>query len=167
MNENGPVTAIDDALRANLAFAATYEPSLVPPRPKVAFVLCMDARIDPVRALGLPPGHAHIIRNAGGRVADAIRSLVVSQTMLGTEEVAIIHHTQCGMATFTDAELRQKLRAERQAIADNIAFLAFTDLEQAIRDDITIYGQSPLLRQDIPVRGFVYEVETGRLREVV
>jgi carbonic anhydrase len=167
MRENGPVTAIDDALRANLAFAASYEPATRLPQPKVAFVLCMDARIDPIRALGLPPGHAHIIRNAGGRVVDAIRSLVVSQSIIGTEEVAIIHHTQCGMATFTDAEIRQKLRAERQAIADNIAFLPFTDLEQAIRDDITFYRQSPLLRQDIPVRGFVYEVETGRLREVV
>lgn len=126
----------------------------------------MDARIDPIRALGLPPGSAHIIRNAGGRVVDAIRSLVVSQTIIGTEEVAIIHHTQCGMETFTDAEIRQKLRDERNAIADDIAFLPFQDLEQAIRDDIQIYRQSPLLRQDIPVRGFIYEVDSGRLREV-
>lgn len=166
MLDNGRMTAIDDALRANRAFAAGYRAPSQPPQPKVAFVLCMDARIDPVGALGLPPGSAHIIRNAGGRVVDAIRSLVVSQTIIGTEEVAIIHHTQCGMETFTDAEIRQKLRSERQANADNIAFLAFTDLEQAIRDDIATYRQSPLLRQDIPVRGFVYEVETGRLREV-
>ena len=129
-------------------------------------MLCMDARIDPVRTLGLAPGEAHIIRNAGGRVIDAIRSLIVSQTIIGTNEVAVIHHTQCGMQTFTDAEIRQRLRQERGANADNIAFLAFTDLDQAIRDDIAIYRQSPLLRQDIPVRGFVYEVETGRLREV-
>lgn len=129
-------------------------------------MLCMDARIDPIRALGLPPGSAHIIRNAGGRVVDAIRSLVISQTIIGTEEVAIIHHTQCGMETFTDAEIRQKLRDERNAIADDIAFLPFQDLEQAIRDDIQIYRQSPLLRQDIPVRGFIYEVDSGRLREV-
>ncbi len=161
------VTAIDDALKANLKFAAGFAPPTQPPRPKLALVLCMDARIDPIRALGLPPGAAHIIRNAGGRVADAIRSLVVSQAIIGTEEVAIVHHTQCGMQTFTDAEIRQKLRDERDAIADDIAFLAFQDLEQAVRDDVRIYRLSPLLRQDIPVRGFVYEVETGRLREVV
>lgn len=161
------MTALDDAVLANLEFAAGYEPPIQSPQPKLALVLCMDARIDPIRALGLLPGHAHIIRNAGGRVVDAIRSLVVSQTIIGTEEVAIIHHTQCGMQTFTDAEIRQKLRSERQANADNIAFLAFTGLEQAVRDDIATYRQSPLLRQDIPVRGFIYEVETGRLREVV
>lgn len=161
------MTAIDDALRANRQYAASFDPGLQPPRPKLALVLCMDARIDPIRALGLPSGHAHIIRNAGGRVVDAIRSLIVSQTIIGTEEVAIIHHTQCGMETFTDAEIRQKLRQERNAIADDIAFLPFEDLEQAIRDDIRIYRQSALLRQDIPVRGFIYEVETGRLREVV
>lgn len=160
------MTAIDNAVLANLEFAAGFQAPSQPPQPTLALVLCMDARIDPIRALGLPPGHAHIIRNAGGRVVDAIRSLIVSQTMIGTEEVAIVHHTQCGMSTFTDAEIRQKLRAERNAIADDIAFLAFEDLEQAIRDDIRIYRQSALLRQDIPVRGFIYEVETGRLREV-
>lgn len=160
------MTAIDDALHANREWAANFDGSLQPPRPRLALVLCMDARIDPIRALGLPPGSAHIIRNAGGRVVDAIRSLVISQTIIGTEEVAIIHHTQCGMETFTDAEIRQKLRDERNAIADDIAFLPFQDLEQAIRDDIQIYRQSPLLRQDIPVRGFIYEVDSGRLREV-
>lgn len=163
----GSVTAIDDALKANLQYAASFSAPLQPPQPRLALVLCMDARIDPIRALGLPSGSVHIIRNAGGRVADAIRSLVISQSIIGTEEVAIVHHTQCGMQTFTDAEIRQKLRDERNAIADDIAFLAFSDLEQAIRDDIRIYRQSPLLRQDIPVRGFVYEVETGRLREIV
>ncbi|MEO6396854.1 MAG: carbonic anhydrase [Tepidiformaceae bacterium] len=160
------MTAIDDALKANLAFAAQFTEVATPPRPRLALVLCMDARIDPIRALGLPTGHAHIIRNAGGRVVDAIRSLIVSQTVIGTEEVAIVHHTQCGMETFTDAEIRQKLRDERNAIADDIAFLAFRDQEQAIRDDIRIYRQSALLRQDIPVRGFIYDVATGRLREV-
>ena len=161
------MTEIDAAVAANLRYAASFDGAFQPPPPKLALVLCMDARIDPIRALGLPSGAAHIIRNAGGRVVDAIRSLVISQTIIGTEEVAIVHHTQCGMATFTDAEIRQKLRDERNAIADDVAFLPFQDLEQAIRDDIRIYRQSALLRQDIPVRGFIFEVETGRLREVV
>ena len=163
----GPVTAIDNALAANQIFVDSFQPSDMPPSPKLALVLCMDARIDPIRALGLPPGHAHIIRNAGGRVAEAIRSLIVSQTMIGTDEVAIVHHTQCGMAAFSEEAMQQRVREARKAPVDGLSFLAFSDLEQSVRDDIELYRQTPLLRQDIPVRGFIYEVETGRFREVV
>lgn len=126
----------------------------------------MDARIDPWRAFGLTVGEAHVIRNAGGRLSDALRSLIISQTMLGTEAVAIIHHTECGMATFTDASIREVLRDERQAIADDVAFLPFTDLERSVRDDMKLYRLSPLLRQDLELRGFIYDVNTGALREV-
>jgi carbonic anhydrase len=126
----------------------------------------MDARIDPARALGLEEGDAHVIRNAGGRIADALRSLAISQELLGTEEVAIIHHTDCGMLTFSDESLRKRLRKSRGADADAVAFLPFSDVDESVRDDLAAYAASPLVRHDIPVRGFVYDVKTGRLREV-
>jgi carbonic anhydrase len=124
----------------------------------------MDARIEPMRALGLRIGDAHVIRNAGGRVSDALRSLAISQTLLGTEEVMIIHHTDCGMVTFTDDAIRGMLR-ERGVNADDVAFLPFPNLEQSVRDDIALYKQSPLTR-DLPVRGFIYDVNTGSVTEV-
>jgi len=127
----------------------------------------MDSRIDLVEALGLELGEAHMIRNAGGRVADAIRSLVVSQLFLGTEAVAIIHHTGCGQLLYTDESIRSKLRAERNAVADGIAFLPFADLEQSVRDDLATYHASPLVRHDAEVRGFIYDVDTGALTEIV
>lgn len=140
----------------------------LPPQPrlKLVVVACMDARIDPPRALGINPGEAHILRNAGGRVVPALRSIAVSQQFLGTEAVAIIHHTRCGMSTFTDLDMREKLRGNLGADADHIAFLPFSDLEQSVKDDLAAYGRSPIVRHDIPVRGFIYEVETGLLREV-
>ena len=159
------MTRIDDILEANAAFAATFAPG-PPPDPRVALVLCMDARIDPIRALGLPYGTAHIIRNAGGRVSDAIRSLAVSQAILGTEEVAIIHHTQCGMMTLSDRDIRERLQAVHRTVPDGYEFLTFEDLEQVAREDLATYRASPLVRQDIPVRILIFEVETGRLREV-
>lgn len=162
------IDPFEHILKANRDFATTYKMADLPPQPrlKLAVVACMDARIDPPRALGINPGEAHILRNAGGRVVPALRSIAVSQQFLGTEAVAIIHHTLCGMQTFTDLELRQRLRKNLDADADHIAFLPFTDLEQSVRDDLAAYAQSPIVRHDIPVRGFVYEVETGLLREV-
>lgn len=160
------MSVIDELLEGNSRSAARYPATTTVARPRLALVLCMDARIDPWRAFGLEKGSAHLIRNAGGRVADAVRSLVVSQVMFGTEAVAIVHHTDCGMLTFTDEAMRLRLREQRGAIADHVAFLPFTDLDEAVRDDLEIYRQSPLLRQDIPVRGFVFDVATGLLREV-
>lgn len=155
-------------LKANEAYAAGFKKGelALPPARRVAVVVCMDARIDPARALGLEEGDAHVIRNAGGRITDALRSLAISQTLLGTEEVVIVHHTDCGMLTFTDESIRRQLRNERQIDADSVAFLPFSDLDTSVRDDIAAYHASPLVRHDVPVRGFVYDVKTGRLREV-
>lgn len=159
---------IKEILASNAAYAAAFQQAQrpAPHGPNIALVTCMDARIETGRAFGLQEGDAHVIRNAGGRVSEAIRSLVISQELLGTEEVAIVHHTNCGMLTFADADLRAKLRS-RGALADDIAFLSFPDLEQSVRDDLAIYKASNLLRQDIPVRGFVFDVTTGALREVL
>ncbi len=159
------VTTIDTLLAANAAYAANFVQ--VPPGiPHVALVLCMDARIDPIRVLGIPPGHAHIIRNAGGRVVEALRSLIVSQQMIGTDEVAIVHHTECGMQTFTNDEIHDRLRERFGPAADPLEFHPFTNLEESVREDLALYRATPFLRQDIPVRGFIYDVATGRLREV-
>jgi len=162
------VSVIDEVVATNQQYAAVFDkPNLpMPPARKLAVVVCMDARIHPEAALGIQLGEAHMIRNAGGRVADALRSLAISQTLLGTDEVAIIHHTDCGMLTFSDESIRQKLRTERGVDADAVAFLAFSDLDQSVRDDLATYEQSPLVRHEIPVRGFVYDVNTGGLREV-
>jgi len=162
------MTITDELLTANRAYAEKFQKGelALPPARKIALVVCMDARIDPARALGLEEGDAHVIRNAGGRIADSLRSLAISQELLGTQEVAIIHHTDCGMLTFSDEALRDRLRKSRSADADAIAFLPFRDLDQSVRDDLAAYAASPLVRHDIPVRGFVYDVKTGRLREV-
>jgi carbonic anhydrase len=159
---------IDELLEANRTYAGgSARPDLaMPPRKKLAIVTCMDARIETGRAFGLEEGDAHVIRNAGGRVIEAIRSLAISQALLGTEDVAIIHHTDCGMLTFTDDQIREKLRTTLEADADHVAFLPFRDLEQSVRDDLAAYRASPLVRQDIPVRGFIYDVGSGLLREV-
>ena len=137
----------------------------MPPSRRVAVVACMDARLDPARVLGLEEGDAHVVRNAGGRAADAVRSLVISQQLLGTREVVVIHHTDCGMLTFTDEQLRQKVRDDLGTETD-IAFLSFSDLEQSVRDDVAAIRESRLLLQGVPVTGFVYDVKTGRLRQV-
>jgi carbonic anhydrase len=162
-----PVT--QQFIEANQRYAERFAKGHLPlpPGRKVAVVVCMDARIDPARALGLEEGDAHVIRNAGGRISDALRSLSISQTLLGTEEVVIVHHTDCGMLTFTDEGIREQLRRERSVDADAVAFLPFKDLDESIRDDIALYRASALVRQDVPVRGFIYDVKTGRLREVL
>jgi carbonic anhydrase len=122
-------------------------------------------RLETGRLAGLKEGDAHVIRNAGGRVHEAIRSLAISQQLLGTEEVVIIHHTDCGMLTFTDQQLHDKFR-QQHIDSSHIAWLSFTELEQSVKDDIAVYHSSPLLRQDVPVRGFIYDVKTGKLNEV-
>ena len=142
----------------------------MPPGRKVAVVVCMDARIDPARALGLEEGDAHVIRNAGGRAEDAIRSLAISQELLGTREIVVIHHTDCGMLTFsTTTSARSSATSngpDCAKVAGEIDFLPFPDVEQSVRDDVAEIKASPLLRKDVPVSGFVYEVETGRIRRV-
>jgi carbonic anhydrase len=162
------VSVIDEFLRNNERYAASFDLGglPMPPARQVAVVVCMDARIDPEVSLGINLGEAHVIRNAGGRMSDALRSLAISQTLLGTREVAIIHHTDCGMLTFSDDSIRQKLRHERGVDASDVAFLPFDDLEQSVRDDIALYERSPLVLHNVSPRGFIYDVNTGRLSEV-
>ncbi|MBN2192895.1 MAG: carbonic anhydrase [Polyangiaceae bacterium] len=139
----------------------------MPPRRRVAIVTCMDARILPSRILELDIGDAHVIRNAGGRAADAVRSLVISQELLGTREVAVIHHTDCGMLTFTNESLRAKVKSDLGVEGSSIDFLPFTNVEQSVRDDVGLLRASRLIPIDIPIRGFVYDVHSGALTEVV
>lgn len=162
------MSVADEFVQADARYAATFTKGdlPMPPARKVAVVTCMDARLDPAKFLGLEEGDAHVIRNAGGRAADAIRSLVISQQLLGTREVVVIHHTDCGMLIFTDEQLHQKLHDELHVHAE-IPFLPFSDLEQSVRDDVAAIKTSPLLLPDVPVRGFIYDVHDGRLREVV
>ena len=152
---------------ANARYASGFDKGdlPMPPARHLAVVACMDARLDPAKALGLAEGDAHVIRNAGGLATDAIRSLVISQQLLGTREIAIVHHTDCGMLTFTDEQLRTKLHDELGVNTD-IRFLPFSNLEQSVRDDIAAVKASPLLLKDVPVRGFIYDVHTGKLDEV-
>ena len=137
-----------------------------PPARKLAVLACMDARLDPAKVLGLNEGDAHVIRNAGGVVSDdALRSLAISQNLLGTEEIILIHHTDCGMLTFTDDEFAAKLEAETGTKPDWRAH-TFDDLEQNVRTSIAKIEQSPFVPHTDKITGYVYEVETGRLREV-
>jgi carbonic anhydrase len=162
------MSATDDLLANNEAYAASFDKADLPPPPakKVAVVACMDARLDVSRALGLSEGDAHVIRNAGGVVTDdAIRSLAISQRLLGTEEIILIHHTGCGMLTFTDDEFRSSIEQET-GIKPGWAAESFGDLEGDVRQSIARIKASPFLPHKDAVRGFVYEVETGRLREV-
>jgi carbonic anhydrase len=164
------MTVTDELLAANAAYSHVFTKGdlPIPPARQVAILVCMDARIDPAKALGLEEGDAHVIRNAGGRASDdALRSLIISQQLLGTREVLVIHHTDCGMLAFTDGQLRQKLYDELGADASGIDFLAFDDLERSVRDDVATIRSSPLILEATPVRGFVYDVHTGRLTEVV
>ncbi|MGH2987578.1 MAG: beta-class carbonic anhydrase [Solirubrobacterales bacterium] len=138
----------------------------LPPGRKVVILACMDARLNPYGLLGLSEGDAHVIRNAGGVVSeDAIRSLAISQNLLGTEEIVLIHHTDCGMLTFTDDELAERLEGETGQRPEWRA-LAFSDLEQDVREGIERIRSSPFIPRTDRVRGFIYAVETGRLREV-
>ena len=162
------MSTTDQLLANNEAYASSFDKGdlSMPPARKLAVLACMDARLDPARVLGLEDGDAHVIRNAGGVVSeDAIRSLAISQNLLGTEEIVLIHHTDCGMLAFTDEELSAKLEEETGSRPDWKAH-AFSDLEQDVRDSIEKIRANPFLPRTDKVRGFVYEVETGRLREV-
>jgi carbonic anhydrase len=167
-DEEDPMAVTDELLTNNAAYAEGFAKGdlPMPPARKVAVVACMDARLDPARVLGLEEGDAHVIRNAGGVVTeDAIRSLAISQTLLGTEEIVLIHHTDCGMLTFTDDELRAQLQ-QRTGIKPTWAPESFADLDADVRQSIARVKASPFIPHRDRVRGFVYEVETGRLREV-
>jgi carbonic anhydrase len=158
----------DEIFRRNQAYAEQFEGTQLEARPgrKVAVVTCMDARINPYAALGLADGDAHVLRNAGGVVTDdVIRSLAISQRKLGTEEVVLIHHTKCGMQTLTDDAFRAELQ-EATGIAPWFAIESFTDVEADVRQSMERVRHSPFLLHKDRVRGFVYDVDTGRLTEV-
>jgi carbonic anhydrase len=162
------MSATDDLLRNNESYAGSFDKAdlPLPPARKVAVVACMDARLDPARVLGLEEGDAHVIRNAGGVVTDdAIRSLAISQRLLGTEEIVLIHHTDCGMLTFTDDDFKATIQKDT-GIKPTWAAEAFGDLDEDVRQSIARIKTSPFVPKRDAVRGFVYEVETGRLREV-
>ena len=164
---------LKDLLDANGKYAAGFgEGALqMPPARHLAIVTCMDARLEPLAFLGLHLGDAHVIRNAGGRVSeDALRSLVISERLLGTDAILVIHHTDCGMLTFTDDQLRDRVRddlgQEAHAVAAGMEFLPFADLETSVRDDVAIITASPLIPHEIPVYGLIYDVSSGRLQPV-
>jgi carbonic anhydrase len=155
--------------KANEAYASSFNKGdlPMPPARHVAVLTCMDARLLPARFLGLEIGDAHVIRNAGGRASDdAIRSLAISQQLLGTNEVVVIHHTDCGMLTFGNEDLRKKLKQQLNADAEHIDFLPFKDLEQSVHDDVATIKNSPLILKNIEVSGFIYDVKSGKLLPV-
>lgn len=164
------MSVFDEFLIANQSYTQSFDAGdlPVPPARKVAVLTCMDARMHPEAFLGLQVGDAHVIRNAGGRASeDAIRSLVISQRLLGTTEVVVIHHTQCGMVTFTNDDLAQKIQQELGVDVGDFDFLPFPELEQSVRDDVAILRASPLIPQNILIAGAIYDVKTGSLREIV
>jgi carbonic anhydrase len=161
------MTVTDDLLANNARYAETFEgPLPLPPAKHLAVLACMDARLDVYSLLGLEPGESHVIRNAGGVVTDdEIRSLAISQRLLGTEEIILIHHTDCGMLTFTDDEFKRSIQDET-GIKPEWAAEAFSDLDEDVRQSIARIKASPFIPKTDSVRGFVFDVATGKLNEV-
>lgn len=181
-------TVHDEVLAANAAYVESFGDKgqlPMPPGRGFAILTCMDARLDPAKYAGLSEGDAHVIRNAGGRASDdAIRSLVISYKLLGTREWFIIHHTDCGMETFTDDIIRGLLRQSLKtasvdasgwhdsgegsgsAAAEHISFLTISNQEQSVLDDVEHVRNHPLVPSDIPIYGYIYDVRSGKLIEV-
>jgi carbonic anhydrase len=167
------MSIVPELMAANERYAAQFTNGdlPMPPRHKLVVLTCMDARIDPLRALGLEEGDAHVLRNSGGRpTTDVIRSIAVSQEMLDTREVVVIHHTECGSIRITNDSIRERLASslgtDAGHVAGEIDFLPFTDLEQSVRDDIHTLRASPLLRPETEISGFIFDVKTGRLQHI-
>jgi carbonic anhydrase len=162
------MSATDTLLQNNERYASSFDKGdlPMPPGRKLAVVACMDARLNIYGALGLQEGDAHVIRNAGGVITDdEIRSLAISQRLLGTEEIVLIHHTDCGMLTFTDDEFKRSIQDDT-GIKPEWAAESFKDLDEDVRQSIARIKASPFIPKKDSVRGFVYEVESGKLREV-
>jgi carbonic anhydrase len=162
------VSVTDDLLANNSRYAETFSgPLPLPPAKHVAVVACMDARLDVYRILGLNEGEAHVIRNAGGVVTDdEIRSLTISQRLLGTQEIILIHHTDCGMLTFTDDDFKKSIQDET-GIKPSWSAEAFPDLDEDVRQSIARIKTSPFVPHKDQIRGFVFDVTKGKLNEVL
>ncbi|KAM6509363.1 hypothetical protein FSOLCH5_012364 [Fusarium solani] len=152
---------------ANQKYEASYTKAglPMPPGRKVFILTCMDARLDPAKFLGLEEGDAHVFRNAGGRAVEALRSLVISQQLLGTREIVVIHHTDCGMLTFHDEELRAKIKRDLGEDASHISFLPIRDLQESVKTDVKFLKQNALIL-DVPISGYLYDVKTGKINKV-
>ncbi|KXJ89051.1 carbonate dehydratase [Microdochium bolleyi] len=168
------MSAIQDNLKkANAEYASAFDKGHLPlpPGKKYLVLTCMDARIDPAAALGISLGDAHVIRNAGASAADALRSIVISQQLLGTHEVVLIKHTGCGMLTFTNdvahALVEKNLGGEAAREVEGLDFLPFQDLEEAVKRDVQFLRESKVIANEVVVSGWVYEVESGKVRQVV
>jgi len=162
------MSVTDDLVRNNQSYAGSFKKGdlPLPPARHVAVVACMDARLDVHKILGLQEGDAHVIRNAGGAVTDdAIRSLAISQRLLGTKEIILIHHTDCGMLTFKDDDVKKQIEKET-GIRPAFALEAFADLDEDVKQSIARIKASPFIPNKASVRGFVYDVRTGKLNEV-
>ena len=162
------MSTTDELLENNATYAAAFDKGdlPLPPGRKLAVVACMDARLNPYGVLGLEEGEAHVIRNAGGVVTeDVIRSLAISQRLLGTEEIILIHHTDCGMLTFTDDEFKRSIQDD-VGIKPAWSAEAFPDLDEDVRQSVARIEASPYIPKKNSVRGFVYDVHTGKLNEV-
>ena len=162
------MSAADNLMSNNANYAESFDKGHLasPPALKMVVVTCMDARLDTHRLLGIAEGDAHVIRNAGGVVSDdVIRSLLISQRLLGTREVMVIHHTGCGMATFRDDDLKDAIE-EETGLRPSFALEAFRDLGQDVRQSMARIQASPFIPAKDAIRGFVYDVRTGRLAEV-
>src|SRR6266699_4932045 len=162
------MSVTDELIRNNENYARSFKKGdlAMPPSKRVAVLACMDARLDVHKILGLNEGDAHVIRNAGGVATDdAIRSLVISQRLLGTQEIILIHHTDCGMLTFKDDDVKRQIESE-VGIRPAFALEAFPDLEEDVRQSIARIQASPFIPNKSSVRGFVYDVKIGKLDEV-
>ena len=162
------MNSIEDCLKNNENYAEAFSSGSLPtpPRKRLAIVTCMDARIETGSALGIKEGDAHIIRNAGGVVTDdVIRSLIISQRLLQTREIMVLHHSGCGMLTFTDQSLKDSLE-EETGIRPSFSIETFSNLEDDVRQSIARIQSSPFIPHKENIRGFIYKVETGRIHEV-
>ncbi|OSD05891.1 carbonic anhydrase [Trametes coccinea BRFM310] len=170
------MSAHKDFQKANDEYVANFGDKgnlPLPPSKKLLIVTCMDARMNLYAILGVKEGEAHIVRNAGGSAKEALRSIVISQRLLGTREIAVIHHTGCGMVTFNTPQLRSLVKEsdpDNGALAravDEIDFLEFSGLEESVREDVKFLEENPLVLRGTKVTGWVYEVETGKLKQIV
>ncbi|MFW5458864.1 beta-class carbonic anhydrase [Streptococcus hyovaginalis] len=159
----------DNFMLANQAYVALHGTAHLPikPKTKVAIVTCMDSRLHVAQALGLALGDAHILRNAGGCVTDdMIRSLVISQQQLGTREIVVLHHTDCGAQTFTNPAFHEQLHRDLGVDVSDMDFLPFINIENSVREDMQKLKDSPLIPEDVVINGAIYDVDTGRMTEV-